>query len=335
MQRLLFTAAFGVALLGLTGLGVGQVTNPFQPIEPVNPVNPAIQFPIVPEAGKSLILVHSFKGPKAAEQANELAAAVRRDHKLPAYVFAKGREERLKQQQHLEELRKKYGQSRFPIERIEEHYAVLVGGYKDAETARANLDSVRRLKPPEKYFISGERVQPGKSDKGEEGVFIQQIKINPFNSAFVVDNPTIPKDQRADSKKADPLMKKLNEDENYSLFQCKKPWTLVVAVFQGLPVVQAAGTSPSVMDKLLGRNAGEQLAASALNAHNLAEALRKLGFEAYVLHTRYNSVVTVGAYDTKDDRRMQQVQEALHNRFKLDGGMQFMAQPMPMEVPQS
>jgi hypothetical protein len=333
MQRLLFAAGLGLALFGLASTSEGQV-NPFDPIAPVNPVNPVIQYPVTPEAGAHLICVQSFKGPKATEQANELAAAVRRDHKLPAYVFAKGREERLKQQRHLEELRKKYGQSRFPIERIEEQYAVLVGGYKDMDAARSALETVRRLKPPDKFFISGERVQPGKSDKGESGVFLQEIRINPFNSAFVVRNPTIQQEQQAENK-ADPLMKKLNADETYSLLQCKKPWTLVVSVFQGLPVVQAAGTAPSVMDKLMGRNPGEQLAASALNAHNLAEALRKLGFEAYVLHTRYNSVVTIGAYDTKDDRRMQQVQEALHNRFKLDGGMQFMAQPMPMEVPQS
>lgn len=334
MQRLLFAAGFGLALFGLASMSEGQVS-PFDPITPVNPVNPVILYPVTPEAGAHLICVQSFKGPKATEQANELAAAVRRDHKLPAYVFAKGREERLKQQRHLEELKKKYGTNRFPIERIEEHYAVLVGGYKDMDAARSALESVRRLKPPDKFFISGERVQRGKSDKGEDGVFLQEIRINPFNTAFVVRNPTIQLEQQAENK-ADPMLKKWNADETYSLLQCKKPWTLVVSVFQGLPVVQAAGASPSVMDKLLGRNPGEQLAASALNAHNLAEALRKLGFEAYVLHTRHNSVVTVGAYDTKDDRRMQQVQEALHNRFKLEGGgMQFMAQPMPMEVPQS
>lgn len=333
MQRLLFAAVLGLALFGLAGVSEGQV-NPFEPITPVNPANPVIQHPVTPEAGAYFICVQSFKGPKATEQANELAAAVRRDHKLPAYVFAKGRDERLKQQRHIEELRKKYGTSRFPIERIEEHYAVLVGGYKDMDGARGALDSVRRLKPPDKFFISGEREQRGKSDKGEDGIFLQEIRINPFTTAFVVRNPTIVQEQQAENK-ADPLMKKLNADETYSLLQCKKPWTLVVSVFQGLPVVRAAGTSPSVMDKLLGRNPGEQLAASALNAHNLAEVLRKLGFEAYVLHTRYNSVVAVGGYDAKDDRRMQQVQEALHNRFKLDGGMQFMAQPMPMEVPQS
>ena len=49
----------------------------------------------------------------------------------------------------------------------------------------------------------------------------------------------------------------------------------------------------------LGGRTGEALGAAGLQAHELARFLRTpqlgLGFEAYVLHTRNKSVVTVGA----------------------------------------
>jgi hypothetical protein len=80
-----------------------------------------------------------------------------------------------------------------------------------------------------------------------------------------------------------------------------------------------------------GKKRGEMLNASALQAEEVARVLREMKFEAYVLHTRTGSVVSVGAFDQPDDGRLLQLQRQLAN-LQL-GPVQFFAQPMPMQVP--
>jgi len=99
------------------------------------------------------------------------------------------------------------------------------------------------------------------------------------------------------------------------------------------------------MEKLsFGKKSGDLLNANAKMAHQVAEKLRQAGFEAYVLNTEYNSYVTVGGYDSSDDPRLGQMQQAfaneLHNPRSMIGQLHtaaqvsFFTQPMPMPVPQ-
>jgi hypothetical protein len=63
--------------------------------------------------------------------------------------------------------------------------------------------------------------------------------------------------------------------------------------------------------------------------------LRSGKVEAYVLHTKYGSVVTVGGYDTPDDPRLRQMQERFA-RLSQDPNyarLEFLATPVPMPVP--
>src|SRR5262249_22143287 len=64
---------------------------------------------------------------------------------------------------------------------------------------------------------------------------------------------------------------------------------------------------------LSGSKPGEALGAAALQAHELAKLLRdpRLGFTAYVLHTRTSSIVTVGGFNALNDAEMQRVQRQL------------------------
>src|SRR5262249_28331844 len=129
---------------------------------------------------------------------------------------------------------------------------------------------------------------------------------------------------------------KLNAHEHYSLLQCKKPWTLIVATYQGMHTIQPTSGSSTILgsfEKLWSSNTGEMLEASGQNAHNLADALHRLGFDAYVLHTRGGSLVTVGGYERPDDPGMQQVQRALASSMQLGPHMQLLPQPEPMKVP--
>src|SRR5260370_36974218 len=106
-------------------------------------------------------------------------------------------------------------------------------------------------------------------------------------------------------------------------------------------MIQPQSAPTKFLNLLTGGRAGEQLNASALNAHYMAEALHKLGFDAYVLHTRSNSIVTIGGFDAPSDPRMQQIERALHDSIRItyenaqfsDPNMSLFTRPMPMEVP--
>jgi hypothetical protein len=73
------------------------------------------------------------------------------------------------------------------------------------------------------------------------------------------------------------------------------------------------------------------LTASALQAEEVAKVLHGNSFDAYVLHTRHSSIVTVGGFDQPNDPRLQQLQRQLAN-LKI-GPIECFARPMPMQVP--
>ena len=84
---------------------------------------------------------------------------------------------------------------------------------------------------------------------------------------------------------------------------------------------------------------GLALEKSAEQAHELADVLRKLNFDSFVLHMRTGSLVTVGAFDQLDSpeaRRVASQLKTLQDRMKhRDGGdiFQLYETPAPMEVP--
>src|SRR4051812_22787447 len=120
---------------------------------------------ITSEAGPWMILAASFVGRPARGQAEELATEIRNRYNLPAYVFNRTAEERRIEQERIERLkaeqRKKLAQDGLdpdtPVHiktvRIEDQYAVLVGGYKDDVAARKELEKIRKLKPSDKFAV--------------------------------------------------------------------------------------------------------------------------------------------------------------------------------------
>jgi hypothetical protein len=220
---------------------------------------------------------------------------------------------------------------------------VLVGGYKDMHEARGALEGMRKLKPPpDKFCVTGDRVQ-GTVENGTKGVMVEQVRINPFATAFVVRNPTVAHEQE-DAAQDLEFFKKVNAGESLSLLSNKKPWTLVVKEFHGISMIQPAATSNKVLDFFgLGDKRGDHLSAAALNAQEFAKLLRNMkpvAFEAYVLHTRTSSLVTVGGYDSQNDPKMESDKQLLSKITLLpqdprlpSANTQFLMQPMPMRVP--
>ncbi len=321
----------GLIVTGWTSPGYGRVE-----------CDPNNEYPISPAAGPWMIIVQSYSGDVARDQAHKLVVELRAKFDLAAYTFNRGKEERDKQEQEMQQRRqqqenflrergltpdKDFSRVMWHPRRIDDQYAVLIGGYKDMDTARRALDHIKKLPAPSQELMDyvGMAV-PAKKEKN--GGHLEGAYLNPFLRAFVVPNPTVPVQKPKDEP--DPLLKDMNGDETYSLLKCSKPWTLAVKEFYGETTLVHKNT---MLEKLIGRSGPDTLNASAMQAHEIAKVLRThMNMEAYVLHTRHGSIVCVGSYDTKDDPGLLQNQRLLGN-LQMGPAIRFFAIPLPMEVP--
>jgi len=301
---------------------------------------PAVDYAVTPEVGPWMICVSSFTGDDAAHMARDMANEVRSRYHLPAYIFNRGaelRQQQLEEQRRLreqqEEQLRRLGvapvDQKFRIRhvRIEEQFAVLIGGYADIDKAHAELVLIKKLEPPKS--VPPDWMTIGKASTGKDQG--QLIPINPFWQSFVVPNPTVKRSKEPKAPPPDPFWEKLNSGESYSLLQCRQPWTLAIKEYQ-VPTIVQPKSNQSTFERLFGKSQTGALEAAAMNAHALAEALRKSGLEAYVLHTRASSVVTIGGYASANDPRMQETQQALE-RLKWGPSLDLMPKPLPMQVP--
>ncbi len=362
--------SIGAALIGLTSPLYGQTstaspgTAPRTAVPSTTPqtATPStaptrlpkpLAYPITPQAGEWLICAKSYIGENARTLAEELAHEIRTQYNLPAYVFNRGAEERDREEKRLAEMRKRQEEFlrqlgavpadqrwRYRTLRIEEQFAVLVGGYPSIEVARKELDKIRKLKPPAEKFMDRAVLVKANENNGN-GSTIESAWVNPFQTAFIVHNPTIPM-EKEDPNKPDPFLKDLNEGESLSVLKCRKDWTLVVKVYHGQTIVQPKNASSTFLSRLtMGGNKTDLLSAAAMQARSLAEYLRsmkEMPVEAYVMHTRHSSIVCVGQFDSPEDPKLQQMQKLLANMkitnkektIVLD---QLSPQPLPMKIP--
>jgi hypothetical protein len=333
----------GVALTGAVRAGVET--------------DPNKSYAITPEVGPWVIYATSYVGPDSETLAHEMVLEIRKHYNLEAWVFNRGEEERRKQQEELKKMHEQYKyfdpqQQRMvspPMRtvRVQQQCAVLIGGFRDFDTASRGLktikaigkDSIRdanNLGFTRKLLPMLMVVKPKENENGvDQGEF---APVSPFLNSFVTRNPVVPQTAKAQPKEDPAYLRKLNSGDSFSVFKCRKPYTLVVAAYQGASAFQAQSDSPSFLDKLLGTSPGEKLEASAQNAHNFAEVLRKLNFEAYVLHMRGGSLVTIGGFDRPDDPRIQSLKEAMQGTGSTPGvrvsqGAQMVPNPFPIEIP--
>ncbi|HKB02601.1 MAG TPA: hypothetical protein VKD90_10300, partial [Gemmataceae bacterium] len=190
---------------------------------------------------------------------------------------------------------------------------------------------VRKLPAPPKGFCDAVVVGTDQDIASKQG-----DPLNPFLTALPGPNPTIPKSQAAASAKADPFLVDVNAGQPYSLIhQTKKPVTLVVKIYGA----QAGHWSkPGEVMQAAGRSDGAMLERTAQQAHALAKALRAMRYNAYVLHTRYESFVCVGEYDSKDDAELKANTRALASlplRKEKTGEVieTLMEKPLPAAIP--
>ena len=317
---------------------------------------------VTKDQGPWMVMVQCYTSPEASIMARQMVMELRTAYKLPAYTFNYGAEERRKEYERLKsviEKQKEYlarnglpldGPIRVRTMRIEEQVGVLIGaGYPNELAAKGALDGMRRLKlDPHKVMLDKKVVyqQEKNTDKSATAKIniLKEEFVNPFEKAFVVHNPTSKVERPADWDKIDMgLLHKLNAGESFSLLTCKKPFTLAVKNFPTPTIVEQKTPAGSFLESLsLGGKSGQRVDAAATSAHNLAELLRKAKLDAYVLHTKYTSIVTVGGYDNLDDPSLRNMANLIESKVMPQISHLFPAPPnqavadnkvVPMQIP--
>ena len=230
---------------------------------------------------------------------------------------------------------------------IPDEYTVFVaparGPLKDRETAIDFANQVRKLKAPDEF---NDRLLQG-SDR--ENSRTEGSSFNAFLASMAGMNPVAKKaalaaaDKNAalgEAPKAEKYLMEMNSAESYSLLhKARKKWTLLVKTYGGGGNIVQTGATGA--DGGQGTNRLEQ---AAKQAHQLAELLRNQPgqkFDAYVMHTRYHSMVFVGDYADRDDPQLLATVKTFANlQLKKDLGNgktgevleTFMEKPAPVMI---
>jgi hypothetical protein len=189
------------------------------------------------------------------------------------------------------------------LARIPDEYAVLVapgkGSLKDMDEAIEFAKYVHKLPCPPAEFCDAVLVGSASDVAHKQGE-----ARNPFPMAMPGRNRTLPpKVTAAERPKADDFLLSINSGQPYSLIhKTKKPVTLVVQIYGAKNGVGQL-VKPGEAVQTSGKANGEMLERAAQQANALAKMLREMQpkCDAYVLHTRFESFVCIGEYDSKDD----------------------------------
>lgn len=291
------------------------------------------------------------QGPSALAMAEALAAEIRDKWRVQAFLYEHISEERKAEASAIaaarsrgqqlaaqwDQLREKAqltgmeflepdNKVRFKTVNYKDQIAVLVGGFKTDEDARKALEKVRTWPAPTSkvkdrlgrdvlLMDCGTIFRPGPNGKQ----MLQETPINPYPIASVVPNPTVERPVDPSASRVDPFIVRLNEGRPYSLLTATKSWTLGVKSFNAPVEIVTRDSNSSAMKRFGSSGGADALEAGAEQAESLAEALRKMtdktgqpmGLEAFVLHTRNASLVTVGQFDGPNDPELLRVRRYL------------------------
>ena len=213
--------------------------------------DPAKPYTLKEQCGPWLIMVCSFSGPNADQQAHALVLELRKRYKLEAYVHKEdfklddpngGRE----QNPLAHTTRWKYKKFKDGPE-IEE-VAVLVGNFKavDNPDAKTTLQKIRYAEPDCLKTDNGQATSRTLASLRTIQKDIQQKwlpdgddrkKRGPMGHAFITTNPLLPADYYAPRKGIDELVLRMNKGVTHSLLDCPGRYTVQIAHFMGNVVI--------------------------------------------------------------------------------------------------
>jgi hypothetical protein len=246
--------------------------------------------------GPWLILASTQVGDGAQQRAEQLALEIRRDLKLPAFVYHEDFDFTGNVGINAVAARK----LRYANQYRYEAYAVLVGEYDtvDHPSVDGDLARIRVANLPVFQTTSNETANPNGLSPIERVKKIaddlrrirKDKQLGPMGKAFVTRNPMLPQSY-FETPEVDSFVHELNDGVPNSLLKCDGKYTVVVKTFEGngafVDGKQEKAFEPS----------GDRLAKNAEQANKMTAALRSQGVEAYQFHDRFRSLVTVGSYD--------------------------------------
>jgi hypothetical protein len=259
---------------------------------------------ITEQHGPFHVFVASYVGEDSARFAYNLAMELREKHRLPAFVcdFRLDPNKDLgiyqPSQEEIERMKKQFkGKApRFPKLHtpVVDHWAVLVGNFPSLEDRGLETMKARILRLTPNSFSPqvANELRWGNDQNGKPKNQLVGIRGTV--------NPKSPKDKRLTKNDLATLkmLKDMNDQEQYSVYQNNAPYTIFVYKFRGSGGLVDTGKKDS-----LGRaKKVDGLVIAGNNARVLCDVMRKMGYEAYVFHSTTCSCVCVGGYRFPDAR---------------------------------
>lgn len=173
--------------------------------------------------------------------------------------------------------------------------SVIAGNYPtiDDPVAQKTLLWIKRYEPE---FMRNESAG---------GIYRQSAtRKGPLGGAFMTINPKL-KPEDVVRRQSDPEVARWNNSSRFPLMASKGNYTLQVATFTGRQVTPLAGSryqgKEDQFDRELTNPTSYGLNRAGEDAEHLVGELRAQGVEAYVHHDRYESIVTVGNFQSQND----------------------------------
>jgi hypothetical protein len=255
------------------------------------------------ENGPWLILATSFEGPEGEAEARELVLDLRQNHNLPAFYYAMTFQ--------LESARPGLGidAAGAPIKRRYQRgnevlqHAVLVGEFASVDDPAAQdlLEQVKVIKPKSLEVAEGEETSQALAAVRDFYTRVKEqagrkVYRGPLGHAFLTPNPLLPKEYFAPAG-IEPDVAQWNKGLEHSLLECPGKYSVRVATFRGRTLLKEAQTEAAAHASIRQADEKDPLVIAARNAHDLTVALRSRGWEAYQMHDRHESYVTVGSFN--------------------------------------
>ena len=202
---------------------------------------------------------------------------------------------------------------------------VLAGNYDaiDDAVAQKTLNYVKKLHPK---FLRNTKSGAVVRASGPKG---------PLAGAFMTINP-LRKPEDVARHRVDNETKALNSGIDHALIDVKKKYTVKIATFAGKSTTPIGNSRYSGKEGLFERELqnGEKynIVRAGEDAAQLARALRQKGYAAYVYHDKFQSIVTMGAFDSKDDPIIQEIFKAFGAKMKADPNSKSKAESLTAEM---
>jgi hypothetical protein len=326
---------------------------PFKKVD----ADPSKNYELDEQHGPWMIMAASFVGPTAEQQSHDLVLELRQGFKLEAYSFRRTYDFS-KPTEGLGYSR--YGgprRMRYLSNQKFDEIAVLIGHFSSIEDSRIDktLEQLKYARPeslnPDKQGASSQRLAGWRMLFNRMSSNPAERSKGPMSAAFVTRNPLLPAELFV-AKGIDPFVVEMNKDLPHSLLKCPGRYTVRIASLRGVDTMKPAEFERLTSDP----TKTSKLDKAAIKASQLCAALREKGVEAYELHDRTESIVTIGSFNEvgvpRPDGKIE-INPAVHKIMQDYGpieqprpgsnqlemyarvihGVRIDPQPLPVEVP--